>query len=107
MMEYSLNKKDEEILESLLFLQMKRTTMLGEEYSNEVIPVSELVQRLEQSCADDSTHSAILNIIARKLATDKEGGPWLVFTPHKGVYFTEKGLLRRFEGKNKKEGREK
>ncbi|MFX0113778.1 MAG: metal-dependent transcriptional regulator [Candidatus Hodarchaeota archaeon] len=92
MMEFSLNAKDEEILESLLFIQMKHTIMLGEDYSNDTIPVSELVRRLEQSCADDSTHSAILNIIARKLATDKEGGPWLVFTPHKGVYFTEKGL---------------
>jgi DtxR family Mn-dependent transcriptional regulator len=92
MMESSLTTKDEEILESLLFLQMKRTTMLGKEHSNEIIPVSELVRRLEQSCADDSTHSAILNLIVRKLATDKEGGPWLEFTPHKGVRFTEKGL---------------
>lgn len=87
-----LNAKDQEILESLLYLQMKRTSVLGKDYSNETIPVSELVQRLEQSCADDSTHSATLNIITRKLATEKEGGAWLEFEPHVGVRFTEKGL---------------
>ncbi|MFW9917218.1 MAG: metal-dependent transcriptional regulator [Candidatus Thorarchaeota archaeon] len=87
-----LNTKEEEILESLLYLQMRRTTILGKDYSNETIPVSELVQRLEQSCADDSTHSATLNIITRKLAAEKEGGAWLEFEPHVGVRFTEKGL---------------
>ncbi|MFQ5979270.1 MAG: metal-dependent transcriptional regulator [Candidatus Heimdallarchaeota archaeon] len=89
-----LTTRDEEILESLLYLQMKRTTTLGREYSNEIIPVAELVQRLEQSCADPSTHSATLNIITRKLASDKEAeDPWIEFKPHVGVCFTDKGLF--------------
>lgn len=88
-----LTTRDEEILESLLYLQMKRTTTLGREYSNEIVPVAELVQRLEHSCADPSTHSATLNIITRKLASDKEPeNPWIEFKPHVGLRFTDKGL---------------
>ena len=84
---------DEEILESLLYLQLKQATAEGSDYSNEFIPVSELIERLKQSCAESFTHSAVLNIISRKLAAEKSGEePWVEFQAYKGVRFTPRGL---------------
>ncbi len=89
-----LSFTDEEILEALLHLQLQNTAITNSEYSNEFIAVSDLINRLMQSCSDTTAHSSVLNAINRKLASEKGGGPWLEFQPYKGVCFTEKGLVR-------------
>ncbi len=84
--------KEEEILEAILYLQLGKSSVAGIKYSNNFIPVAELVSRLEKSCVEVTTHTATLNTITRKLSQKKEGGPWLEYEPHVGVRFTEIGL---------------